>query len=423
MMMTRRDFLGTSALTAAGLRSPRAFATVDSRPPLAKVEHCIVLWMGGGMCHLDTFDPKRRGDPKTKKAGSDYAAIDTIVPGVQVCEHLPQTAKLMDRMTAVRSVTHNTIDEHATATYFVHTGRLVSETIRYPSLGSLVVHEKPAPADVPGYVVIGIPNVSRGPGFLGPKAGYLNVTETNQGPAGFAQAEDVTAARQERRDALLGVVRAKPTDAAVAAQEDAAAAFRKLAGPSFLKLFDLRNEPAALRQSYGADFGQRCLLARRLIGAGTRFVEVSFHLQFVNGAGWDTHKEVQEKQHLLVKDLDAAYSTLLRDLEQQKLLDKTLVVIATEFGRPPEFDAGGGRGHQSKGFTMVLAGGGLAHRGAFGATDDLGKSIVVKPVTVPDFHATICAAMGIDPHKELFDGSRPVPLTDGGKPIAELLNG
>ena len=410
-MMTRRDFLGTTA----------ALATVGARPPLVKAEHCIFLWMGGGMCHLDTFDPKRRGDWKAKKPGSDYDAIDTVVPGVKVCEHLKETAKLMDRATAVRAVTHNTIDEHATATYFVHTGRTVSETIRYPSIGSRVVHEKPSPADVPGYVVVGIPNVSRGPGFLGPKAGYLYVTETNQGPAGFARHDDVNDARQLRRDELLSTVRGKPSDAAVAAQEEAAAAFRKLAGPSFLKLFDLSDEPAALRQSYGGDFGQRCLLARRLIGAGTRFVEVSFNLQFVNGAGWDTHQEVQQKQHLLVKDLDAAFSTLLHDLEERKLLDKTLVVIATEFGRPPEFDGGGGRGHQSKGFTMVLAGGGLKHRGAFGATDELGKTIVENPVSVPDFHATICTAMGVDPRKELFDGNRPVPITDGGMPITELL--
>lgn len=410
-MPTRRDFLASSALGLPSL-------ALASRPPLAgRAEHCLFLWMGGGMAHIDTFDPKRRGDPKTRKPGSDYDSIPTAVSGVRVCEHLKQTANLMDRMTAIRTVTHGTIDEHATATFFVHTGRMVSETIRYPSIGSLVVHQKPAAADVPGYVVIGTPNVSRDPGFLGPKCGYLSVTETTTGPSGFARADDVTDERQQRRDALLGSLKADPS---VTPQVEAAAAFRKLAGPQFLKLFDLNEEKAELRQSYGGEFGQRCLLARRLVGAGVRFVEVSFHLQFVNGAGWDTHLEVQQKQHLLVKELDAALSTLLRDLEARKLLDKTLVVIATEFGRPPEFDARGGRGHQSKGYTMVLAGGGLKHRGALGETDELAKTIVNRPVTVPDFHATTCAALGIDPHKELFDGSRPVPITDGGKPVAEL---
>lgn len=415
MTPTRRDFLAaTAAVALPGLAT--------ARRPTGTAEHCILLWMGGGMCHLDTFDPKRRGDPKAKKPGSDYDSIPTAVPGVRVCEHLKKTADVMDRVTAVRTVTHSTLDEHATATFFVHTGRAVSETIRYPSIGGIVAHEKPAAANLPPYVVIGTPNVSRDPGFLGPKCGYLTVQETTAGPSGFARADDVTDARQQRRDDLLAATRAKAaSDPTLAPQLEAADAFRRLAGPQFLKLFDLAGEPSTLRESYGDAFGQRCLLARRLVGAGVRFVEVAFHMQFVNGAGWDTHLEVQEKQHLLVKELDAAYSTLIVDLERHKLLDKTLVVIATEFGRPPEFDARGGRGHQSKGFTMVLAGGGLRHRGAYGATDELGKTIVEKPVTVPDFHATVCAALGIDPHKELFDGNRPVPITDGGKPIAELL--
>lgn len=415
MTPTRREFL--SATGAALLTGTHSAARV-APPALGKAEHCIFLWMGGGMAHVDTFDPKRRGDPKSRKPGSDYDSIATAVPGVRVCEHLKRTANLLDRMTILRTVTHNTIDEHATATYFVHTGRMISDTIRYPSIGSLVAHEKKAPDNLPPYVVIGIPNVSREPGFLGPKCGYLSVTETDKGPGGFARPDDVSESRQQRRDALVAALRGPSRD--VAPQAEAAEAYRRLAGPGFLNLFDLSREPAELRRAYGGDFGQRCLLARRLVGAGVRFVEVSFTLQFVNGAGWDTHLEVQQKQHLLVKELDAAYATLLGDLEKHRLLDKTLVVIATEFGRPPEFDARGGRGHQSRGFSMVLAGGGLRHRGAIGATDELAKKIVSRPISVPDFHATICAALRIDPSKELYDGPRPVPITDGGKPVVEL---
>ena len=155
--------------------------------------------------------------------------------------------------------------------------------------------------------------------------------------------------------------------------------------------------------------------------SGVRFIEVSHNLNFINGTGWDTHNAGQLQQHVLIKELDTALSALIEDLEKQRLLEKTLVVVATEFGRPAAFDSGGGRGHQGTAFSLVLAGGGLKHSGAFGVTDELGKTALENPVSIPDFHATVHAAMGIDPHTELLDGSRPVPITDGGIPIASLL--
>jgi hypothetical protein len=206
----------------------------------------------------------------------------------------------------------------------------------------------------------------------------------------------------------------------VAEYEAAQAEALRLAGPGFLKHFDLKTEPAKLRESYGGEFGQRCLLSRRLVEAGVRFIEVSHNLNFLNGTGWDVHNDGIDKQHLLIREMDAALSGLILDLEARKKLDTTLIVIATEFGRPPEFDAGGGRGHQGSTFTLVLAGGGLKHRGAYGVTDDACKQIVENPVSIPDFHATVHAALGIDPAKELHDGPRPVPITDGGKPVTAL---
>ena len=178
--------------------------------------------------------------------------------------------------------------------------------------------------------------------------------------------------------------------------------------------------PPSRRAAYGGEFGQRCLLARRLVEAGVRFVEVSHNLNFLNGTGWDTHNEGQLQQHELIAELDHALSALIDDLERVGRLDSTLVVVATEFGRPAEFDAGGGRGHQSTAFSAVLAGGGLRTGRVIGATDDLAKTIVDRPVSIPDFHATIHAALGINPAKELDAGGRPVPITDHGRPIAEL---
>ena len=141
-----------------------------------------------------------------------------------------------------------------------------------------------------------------------------------------------------------------------------------------------------------------------------------------NGTGWDTHEFGQLKQHILIKELDDALTTLVLDLEERRMLDKTLIVVATEFGRPADFDVNGGRSHQSTTFTMVLAGGGLNHCGAFGETDELSKQPVADAVSVPDFHATIHAALGIDPSEELYDGDRPVPITDRGRPIGKLLS-
>lgn len=418
--LSRRHFLrATTAAIVAGT----PVAADRPRPlPFGKAEHCLFLWLGGGMAHIDTFDPKRRGDAKARKPGCYYDSIETAVTGVRVTEHLPRVARIMDRLTIIRSLHHDTVDEHATATHFVHTGRAISETIRYPSIGSIVSHQRgPGAAALPAYVVIGYPSASRDPGFLGPKHGYLHLTSTEAGPAGFVRHEDVDATRQARREALLGRLRTRTTsDPALAAHDDVIAASLRLAGPRFLRLFNLKEEPAALREAYGGEFGQRCLLARRLVEAGVRFVEVSHNLNFINGTGWDTHNEGQLKQHLLIAELDCALAALVHDLDQRGTLDRTLIVVATEFGRPPEFDAGGGRGHHSKCFSVVLAGGGLRHGGVVGETDELARKIVARPVSVPDLHATICAALGIDPAKELFDASRPVPITDGGRPVAEL---
>jgi hypothetical protein len=330
----------------------------------------------------------------------------------------------MDRITAVRTVNHKIIDEHAFATNLVHTGRLTSGNVIYPSVGSIVAHERGAAAhDVPAYILIGYPNVSRGPGFLGSKAGYVYLTDTNSGPAGFTHPADVDEKRAaERRKLLDAAGGGSPAGSAAAEYEAAQAEAMRLAGPTFLKHFDLNGEAAKVRESYGGEFGQRCLLARRLVEAGVRFIEVSHNLNFLNGTGWDVHNDGIDRQHLLIRELDTALSGLIVDLEARKLLDSTLIVIATEFGRPPEFDGGGGRGHQGSAFSLVLAGGGLKHAGAYGSTDDAGKVIAENPVSIPDFHATIHAALGIDPAKELHDGSRPVPITDGGKPIRSLFS-
>jgi hypothetical protein len=379
------------------------------------------------MCQIDTVDPKRKGDPKERVPGSAYDAIDTAVRDVQVCKHLPKVADRLDRMTVVRGLNHKLTDEHGVATNFVYTGRPTSGTISYPSIGSIINHQLgPANKTAPGYVLIGYPSISRGPGFLGSKYGFLYLTDTSKGPAGLSRPHGVNLSREQRRHALLAKVRQEgtadlPAKDPVAGYDDVIRKSHDLARGSFNNAFLLDREPDTLRNAYGSEFGQRCLLARRLVEQGVRFVEVLHNLNFSNGTGWDTHQGGQLNQHVLIKELDDALSALTDDLLAKKMLDKTLIVVATEFGRPPGFDSGGGRGHQGSAFSGILAGGGLNHQGAWGETDELCKKVLKNPVSIPDFHATIHQALGIDSHKELFDGDRPVPITDGGKPIRQLL--
>ncbi len=431
----RREFLRGAGVTAGALTILGTFPFKEliaedeqprPLPPPGKADSCIFLWLGGGACHIDTWDPKAKGDPATKKAGSYYDSISTAVSGVQVCQHLPRMANLLDRTVLVRTVHHDVVDEHAAAVNRLHTGRPTAGTTIYPSIGSVVTQQLGARgAGVPAYVVMGYPSASRGPGFLGAKHGYVYLTDTAAGPAGLKRPEDVSQDRQARRDRLLGVLRDQYQErrADQPAVRDYLAVSResdKLAGATFMEVFNLRSEADSLRASYGGEFGQRCLLARRLVESGVRFVEVSFNLNFINGTGWDTHNEGQQQQHVLIEQLDHALAALIEDLERRGRLDQTLIVVATEFGRPPEFDGGGGRGHYSKAFSLVLAGGGLRNGQVIGRTDELGKTILERPVSVPDVHATIYHAMGISPEELLYDGDRPVPITDHGIPIPEL---
>ena len=402
-------------------------AATAKKYPKGKADACIFIWLGGGAAQIDTFDPKRLGDGR-RKPGSYYKAIDTAISGVQVTEHLSRTAKILDRCVLLRTLNHDIHSQHGAATNLVHTGRKPSETVIYPSIGSIVSHQLgPKDEEVPSYIVMGYPNIARDPGFLGPQHGYVYLTQLETGPNGFTLPPDVNSRRQQRREDLLArlnknYLQRQPNNHQARNRVEVGNRAFRMAGPRFLNVFDLEQENTDLRMHYGGEFGQRCLLARRLIQSGVRFVEVSFNLNFLNGTGWDTHNDGQLKQHLLIRDLDQAFATLVKDLEGHQLLDKTLVVIATEFGRPAAFDSGGGRGHQSHSFSGVLAGGGLKLGQVIGQTDELSDKIIDTPISIPDFHATIHCALGIRPSRRLYAGERPVPITDHGLPIADCFS-
>ena len=428
---SRREFLIRSTATVAAMGAGSVLAKTGSESdvpgfPRGKAESCIFIWLPGGACQVDTWDQKRKGDGD-KQSGSYYDPISTAIPGVRICEHLSRTAPLLDRAVLMRTV-HHELDEHGAATNRLHTGRPTSGTTIYPSIGSVVCHQRgPLNEALPAYMVMGYPNATRNPGFLGPRYGYVYLTETRVGPRGLRRPPEVGATRQRRRENLLARMREDylgrhPGEKRLQGYASLSEQGFRLGGSHFQRLFDLEREPAQLRESYGAEFGQRCLLARRLVHAGVRFIEISFNLNFINGTGWDTHREGQVNQHILIQGLDQGLSSLLLDLERHKLLDSTLVVVVTEFGRPPEFDGEGGRGHHAEAFSIFVAGGGLRTGQVIGETDELGDEIIERPISVPDLHATLYSALGIDPSKELFDGIRPVPITDQGQPIRELFS-
>ena len=429
-MTDRRNFLKAAAGTFVAGGLARQVAAREGHPAAnvapGRAKHCIMIWLGGGACQIDTWDPKRIGDPEERTPGSAYPSIPTAVRDVRVCEHLPRSADRLDRAVLLRTVHHDVIDEHAAATDRMHTGRPTTGTIAYPSLGSVAAHQlEPLGDAVPPYVLVGYASPSKGPGFLGPSAAPVALTDTNSRPAGLAPPPGLSVARRERRERMLERLRSdyltrSGGDARVAEYDETLAQALRFGGESFMGTFDLDREPAKIRDSFGGEFGQRLLLARRLIERGTRFVEVSHNLNFINGSGWDTHNQGQQNQHLLIRELDIAFAALLDDLERTKLLDDTLVVISTEFGRPAGFDGGGGRGHHSKAFSVVLAGGGLKTGRVVGETGELGMKPLGQRVSVPDLHATIYHALSIDPAEELYAGERPVPITDGGRPLAEL---
>lgn len=428
-MLNRRSTLKAAAATMAALPFGSALSASESAPKLGKAEHMIMIWLGGGMAQMDTFDPKRVSKDGLKDPGSAYPSIPTAIPGVKVCKHLKQTADILDTGLIFRTLHHNEIDEHAAASYRMHIGRPTSGTVQYPCLGSCITALKDKLSDtVPPYVLMGHPSPGRSPGFLGPENGFTYLTDTQKGPAGLVRPERVTQTQHDRRRRLLEkhlnqFAKQNTGDSLIESYQTAVKNGYRLAGPEFLSVFDLESEKSSLRESYGDEFGQRCLLARRLVERGSRFVEVSFNVNFVNGTGWDTHREGQEKQHLLIQQLDQAIFSLVTDLRSRNLLEKTLVVISTEFGRPPEFDSGGGRGHQSTAFTNVVFGGGLNTGQAIGETDELARKHVAGPqVSIPDYFATLYAAMGIDPHEELYAGARPVPMTDGGKVVESVFS-
>jgi uncharacterized protein (DUF1501 family) len=411
---TRRRILRAGVGGLAAWLASRAGARGDALAATpARARAVVVLYMIGGPSHLDTFDPK----PGTR-AGGPFKTRATSVKGIEIVEHLPRVAAQAHRLAIVRGMTSRE-GNHARARYLLHTGYSPNPTVQHPALGAWVAEELArGDADLPAFVSLGGP--SAGAGFLGRARGPLVVEDAGALPPNTSLAAGVDDARFERRRAALQELEhefaARTRDAHVAQRRAVIDQSIRMMRSPHLGAFDVSREPEGIRASYGdTDFGRGCLVARRLVEAGVRFVEVALD-------GWDTHEDNFTRVERQLATLDPAMGALLDDLTARGLLDSTLVVWLGDFGRTPAINAADGRDHHPGAWSAVLAGGGIRGGIVHGRTDDEGSEVVAGAVSVPDLFATIADRVGIDPGKT-FDTplGRPIAITDRGRPVAALL--
>jgi hypothetical protein len=412
----RRSFLriGTSAVfgsLVARWLSPGQAAAADAPKP--KAQACILLWLNGGPSHIDTFDPK-----PGRATGGPFKAIAARAKGMTLSEHLPLLADRGDRIALVRSMSSKE-GNHARAQYFVHTGYAPNPTVVHPSLGGWTsARLGDANAELPAFVSIGGP--SFGGGFLGVQNGPFVLQKAGAPPADVALPAGVDRARFDRRRAALDAMEdrfARETgDAKVEGRRQVYAKAVRLMQSPRLDAFDLVGESDATKAAYGdTDFGHACLVARRLVERGVKFVEVVLD-------GWDTHKDDFARTQKLMATLDPALSGLLDDLGKRGLARSTLVACMGEFGRTPHINANDGRDHWPGAWSAVLAGAGIRGGVVHGATDEDGAKVAGPATGVPDLLATMANVMGLDPaHTEMTPVGRPISVTDGGVPIRALL--
>ena len=379
----------------------------------AAADSLIVLWMNGGPSHVDTWDPK----PGSKGAGP-MKAIKTRRAGLELSEHMPALAEVADRLCVVRSLSSKE-GNHQRAQYLGRTGYSPSPTLVHPALGSWVAKKLGAPASgLPAFVSLGGP--AAGAGFLG--AEYGPFVSANVGARPETAEAAVPTDRLDRRLALLdgleATFAARVGSRLIEDRRHLYGAARRLMMSPSLDAFDVTKESAAVRSRYGdTDFGRGCLVARRLVQSGVRFVEVMLD-------GWDTHEDnfTRGKRQLAV--LDPAMSSLVADLAsapQTGATNRTLILWMGEFGRTPRLNAREGRDHHPKAWSAVLAGPGVAP-GIVGATDADGANVVGKVHAVSDLLATLATLLGLSPSEELVSPiGRPIAMTDGGAPIAAAL--
>lgn len=416
-LFTRRQMLSLTAGSAACGWFGRLAAQAAEQ---SATKSCILLWMAGGPSHLDTFDLKPEAPDRIR---GEFQPIDTAVPGIQISEHFPEFAKLLPHAAVLRGM--STVEsDHQLASYHVHTGyQKRAGGIAFPSLGATVARElSRRDFPLPEYVCIG--GGSRHAlrsGFLGPDFQPLDVSNPDRGtdflepltsPESFQRQQDLL----RRLDDVF--LQEHPLPAAQAHRATLERASRLMNAPQ-KEAFDLSRESDAVRDRYGrGSFGQGCLMARRLVETGVRFVEVLMG----HDVGWDTHRDNFPRTRALSNECDRGMAALIEDLRERGRLDSTLILWMGEFGRSPQITSGGGRNHWARAWSSVLAGGGLRGGQVVGRTDRHAEEVLERPVSVVDFLATVCTVLGIDYTRQNHPPGvdRPIPVVDTSKPVHVL---
>jgi hypothetical protein len=425
----RREFLQVGALGGLGL-SLGSFLRLQAARADAKSFHhfdgtaksVIHIWLPGGWAQQETFDPKPLAPVEYR---GDMAAIDTVLPGVQFNEQLARSAKIADRLTVVRSMTHGEA-AHERGTHNMYTGYRPSPALTFPSLGSVVSHELGPRADLPPYVCIPrLPAPDAGAGYLGSGYGPFSIG-SDPADEGFkvrdlALPGGVDGNRFATRQRLRDVVgrhfqRLEDSDNLAAMDSFYQRAYALVSSDEARSAFDIAAEPAAIRDEYGRNqAGQRMLLARRLVEAGVRFVTLSY-------GGWDMHQKIRDNITRTVPPFDQAFAALITDLERRGLLASTLVRVSSEFGRTPKINNDAGRDHWPKVFSVVLAGGGIRAGQVYGSSDAIAADPADNPLSIEDLATTVYHCLGIVAEKELMaPGNRPIEIVDGGTVCKDLL--
>jgi hypothetical protein len=431
--LTRRDFLHAGALTALGLTLPGLLAQKAQAAPDKKDINCILLFLVGGPSHIDTWDPKPKAPAEVR---GPFQPMDTKVNGIRITKIFPKLAAHTDKVSFVRSVYHTATAVHDTGHQMMQTGRLFAGGIEYPHMGSALHYLKGSRGEIPPYVLLPRP-IGRTGGNLphGHAAGYLGkqydpfILNADPADPKFKVPDllppdyisNVRADRRQKlRDAVEDELKAFENNAPAKQLDDNfELAFKLMSSRAAREGFDLNGESAKMRDRYGRTrFGQSCLLARRLIERGVRFVTVNMFETVFDEITWDIHgskpfTDIQEMSKLVVPNFDQAFSTLLEDLQDRGMLESTVVVAVGEFGRTPKINPAGGRDHHPGVWTIMLGGGPIKGGRVVGESDELGYAPKTRPVTPGEVAATVYQALGLDPHKELpGPQNRPIPLAD-----------
>lgn len=424
----RRDFLQVGAMAGLGITLPQWLQLQAAAIDMPSVEtykatanSIIHIYLPGGMAQHESWDPKPYAAP-------DYRGPFSPIKGVTgeyVGEKFAHISKILDKISIIRSMTHGEA-AHERGTHNMLTGYRPSPAVKFPSFGSIISHEQGSRNHLPPYVAIpGVFAPEQGSGYMssayGPFALGSDPADKNFTVRDLASPKDINDSRFDRRRSLLSAVdehfrATEKSDGLSAMDSFYQAAYDLMSSTQAREAFNLNAEPAKLRDEYGrTQAGQRFLLARRLVEAGTRMVSVNY-------GSWDHHSNIKGSFENQAPQFDMAFARLIRDLEERGLLDSTLVLVSSEFGRTPKINSTNGRDHYPRVFSVALAGGGVKKGFVYGKSDALGAEPEENPVGPEDLARTMYRLLGINASKRLvLEGVRPIDIVNGGRLIQELI--